>query len=209
MDSAIEKFRADLKRARDFNAIYKALTVNTTPALELSDILRSELVMSVSALDRYIHEIIRIGMLEAYHDGRNKTPQFGKFMVSMQSVLEGFFPQQTNDDWLEKEIIAQHSYKTFQRAENIAEAIRFISSVKLWEEVSKRLNMPAVDVKKRLDLIITRRNQIAHEADSNPSFPDTRWPINENMVNDAVNFIETIAESIYAIIKNDEKITAP
>lgn len=48
----------------------------------------------------------------------------------------------------------------------------------------------AKDIKDRLDLIVDRRNKIAHEADIDPSYPDTRWPIDEQLVSDTVGFIE-------------------
>lgn len=46
-----------------------------------------------------------------------------------------------------------------------------------------------------------RRNKIAHEADIDPSFGiGNRWPIDAITVNDAVDFIEQVVESIHQIL---------
>jgi hypothetical protein len=49
--------------------------------------------------------------------------------------------------------------------------------------------------------IVYRRNKIAHEADIDPTFGlGNRWPIDELMVGDAVNFIEQVVEGIHQIL---------
>ena len=73
MQAAIDQFRRNIQRVRNLGAIYQALSAQTTQALDLSDLLRSELVMAVSALDHYIHELVRLGMLEAYQGNRVQT----------------------------------------------------------------------------------------------------------------------------------------
>jgi hypothetical protein len=49
-------------------------------------------------------------------------------------------------------------------------------------------------------LIIDRRNKIAHEADNIPHLPSARWPITVTLADEAVNFIEKLAEAIYKIV---------
>ncbi|WP_293105383.1 HEPN domain-containing protein [Moorena sp. SIO3I6] len=59
----------------------------------------------------------------------------------------------------------------------------------------------ATEIKQQLSIIVDRRNKIAHEADINPTLGlGDRWPINEKLVNDAVDFIEEVVESIHAVI---------
>ncbi|MDE5122675.1 MAG: hypothetical protein O4965_22525 [Trichodesmium sp. St19_bin1] len=49
--------------------------------------------------------------------------------------------------------------------------------------------------------MVERRNKIAHEADIDPSYNiGERWPIDEDMVNDAVNFIEGVVHSIHQVL---------
>lgn len=62
MQEAIDLFHANLERIRSLDSIVAAMSSQTTD--DLTDILRAELVMSVSALDYYLHEVVRFGMLE-------------------------------------------------------------------------------------------------------------------------------------------------
>lgn len=94
MKAAIDRFRINIRYVRNLSAIHKALTAQTTSALDLSDILRSELVLSVSALDKYIHDIVRIGMLEEYQSIRPKTKNFLQSSISMKSAHIGIRRQQ-------------------------------------------------------------------------------------------------------------------
>jgi len=199
MQSAIDQFRQNIARVRNLGAIHKALNAQTTGAIDLSDILRAALVMAVSALDHYVHEIARIGMLEVYHGNRPETLAFLRFDISLESARLGIAAS-TSDDWLDNEIRTRHSWRSFQRADKIADAIRLVSDVKLWEEVANHLGKTSQDVKKQLKLIVDRRDKIAHEADMDPSFPGSRWSIDETLVDDAVNFIEQIAETMYNIL---------
>lgn len=204
MEAAIDQFRTNISRVRHLGTIYKALRVQTTGVLDLSDILRAELVMAVSALDHYIHEVTRLGMMEAYQGNHARTPAFLRFSISLDSVLQGI-QSPSGLGLLDGEIKKQHGYQSFQQPDKIADAIRLISDVKLWPEVGKQIGMAAQDVKKHLTLIIDRRNKIAHEADINPTIgpgrPNNLWPIDEILVDKAIDFIEQVAEAIYAVVQ--------
>lgn len=54
--------------------------------------------------------------------------------------------------------------------------------------------------KQMLALIIDRRNKITHEADTDPSFPKMRWPIDSQMVSDSISFIEEVVSSIHKAV---------
>ena len=88
MQAALDLFRENIRRSRDLIAIFRVMNVQTTVALDLSDILRAGLVMSVSALDHFVHEIVRLGMLEAYRAERVRTPAFLRFQVALEGLLE-------------------------------------------------------------------------------------------------------------------------
>lgn len=249
MQSALDQFRISVNRVRDLISLHHSVKAQSTPALDLSDLLRASLVLTVSALDYYIHEVVTLGMLEI-HRGQRSEPSpspgstqstFSRFQVSLggarqersiavdiASWLEkeiqqsqGFmFLQQpytvsallpvlsnsilqrlNNASWLEDEIRERLSYQSFQQPDKIADAIRFISNEKLWDEVAKKLGKSAKEVKQQLSAIVDRRNKIAHEADIDPTFGiGSRWYIDEVLVNDAVNFIEQVVESIHQIL---------
>lgn len=201
MQPAIDLFRISIARVRDLIAVHNSLKAQASSVLDLSDILRASLVLAVSALDYYIHEVVRIGMLEIHRGQRPEPPAFSGFQISLGNARAGINAGQNIDSWLEDEIRQRHSYKSFQQQNAIADAVRLICDKKLWEEVSINMGRPAKDIKKELSRIVDRRNKIAHEADIDPSYPiGDRWPIDELLVNEAVDFIEQVVESIHKIL---------
>ena len=201
MQSAIDLFRISIARVRDLITVHNSLKAQTSNVLDISDMLRSALVLAVSALDYYIHEVVRIGMLEIHRGERPEPPAFSGFQISLGNARAGINAGQNIDSWLEDEIRQRHSYKSFQQPNAIADAVRLICDKKLWEEVSINMGSPAKDIKQQLSRIVDRRNKIAHEADIDPSYPiGDRWPIDELLVNEAVDFIEQVVESIRNIL---------
>lgn len=199
MQAAIDQFRKNIERIRNMGSMYLVMNVQTTEVLDLSDMLRSELVLAVSALDQFIHEIVRLGMLESYNNSRPQTDACLRFQVTLGSALRGIATP-TSYSWLEDEIRTRHGYQSFQEPDNIADAIRLISDVQLWNEVANHLQITSQDVRQRLRLIVTRRNQIAHEADIDPSYGGRLWPIDYAMVDDSITFIDHVVFAIYMVV---------
>lgn len=249
MQSALDQFRISITRVRDLISLHNSLNAQSTTALDLSDMLRSALVLGVSALDYYIHEVVTLGMLEIQRGqrlepapGRNSSHSaFSLFKVSLggarqerlialdiASWLENdiaqtqgpAFLQQSytvssllpaiatsienqlnNTAWLEDEIREQLGYKSFQDPKKIADAIRYISDKKLWQEVATQMGKQQEDIKQQLKAIVDRRNQIAHEADIDPTYGiGSRRNIDAVSVAEAVDFIEEIIETIHHIL---------
>jgi hypothetical protein len=102
--------------------------------------------------------------------------------------------------WLSEEIRQRHGWLAFQQPDKIADAIRLISDVQLWPEVATRCQTDIPSIRARVSAVVERRNKIVHEADIDPSFPDTRWPISETDAADAVTLIEDVVSSIHDLI---------
>jgi len=198
MNKAIETFRSNIQRVRHLGGVNKALLSLTTSALDTSDILRAQIVLSLSALDQYIHEITVIGMVEIFSGARAPTDAFLKYRVSMEFVRDSSLLQDSKA-LFESEVRERHSFLSFQHPDKVADAIRLFSDVQLWKEVAIKLSISAADVKTHLRLIVDRRNKIAHEADIDPSYPGARWPISEHDVDKAINFIESVCEAVHSI----------
>lgn len=199
MQTAIDQFRTNISRVRNLGAIFETLDFQTTPVLDLSDLLRAELVLAVSALDHFIHELVRLGMLEAYRGNRPRTGRFLGFQVSLESALTGI-ANNTEEQWIDSEIRTRNGYRSFQEPEKISEAMRLVSDIPLWMNVGQRMRSTPEEVKENLRMIVKRRNQIAHEADMIPTSFEERWPIDRILVSDAVDMIEKIAEAIYDVV---------
>lgn len=199
MRFAHNRFTANIGRARDLRALVMNLKASTAGALDLTDILRAAIVSAVSAFDTFIHEITRIGMIEIFQNTRPKTDAFGRFPISMDSLFL-IIAAPGNSQWLEDEIRKQHSWLSFQHPDKVADAIRLFCGKELWKEVGIRLGIDPKSAKNRLALIVDRRNKIAHEADMDPSFPGSRWPIDELLVKDAIDMLEQIGDAIFEVV---------
>jgi len=198
MQQAILQFRENIARVRHLGSLFQSIQAMTTPAIDLSDVLRAELVLAVSALDHLVHEMARLGMLEVYAGARPATDAYGRFRVPLAAASQSNVAGSAAD-WLDASIRDAHGWLSFQMPDRIADAIRLFSSVSLWPAISSQLGVPAEDIKIQLRAIVDRRNKIAHEADLDPSTPNTRWPIDEVLVRDAVDFVELLGETIFVV----------
>lgn len=200
MLNAKQHFKANIGRVIEIGGLYDALAGLTTAIIDASDLLRSQIVMTVSALDHYIHEVTRYGMLEIFDGKRRPTDPFLKFQVSMETLQQLTISPGSSRVLLENEIREKHGFLSFQHPDKIGDAIRLFSPLPLWPGVASSLSISPNDVKTRLKLIVERRNKIAHEADMDPSYPGTRWPITKHDVQTTIDFIEKVCESIHTII---------
>jgi hypothetical protein len=195
MFSSVELFRENIARVRNLGGLTQALVSLTTSAVDSSDILRAQYVLAVSALDHYVHELTRLGMLEIFDGKRIPPPGYLRFQVSLDCLATGNI---VSRDYFDSEIRTQHGYLAFQQPDKVAEAIRLIKEVKLWDRVGYRLGMDASEIKQRLKLIVDRRNKIAHEADLDPTYPKARWPISAPDVENVVEFLVEVVEAIHS-----------
>lgn len=198
MQAAIEAFRESISRAEHLGGIYQALAGLTTAAVDASDLLRAQVVLAVSALDYYVHEVTVLGMVAIFEGRRPATQAFQKYRISIDTMI-GIMSTQSSS-WFESEIRERHSFLSFQQPDKIADAIRLFSDVKLWQKVALKMSRPEKSVKDELKLIVGRRNKIAHEADLDPSYPNTRWPIKVSDVEQSLKFLRLLCESIHASI---------
>jgi len=137
-------------------------------------------------------------MIEISKGARPTTDAFSKFQLPLDAV-ERALNGQSHESWLGDTVREKHSWMSFQHPDKIADAIRLISPKKLWEEVGTAMNLPAKDVKLRIEMIVDRRNKIAHEADMDPTNPGFRWPIHQQMASDALDEIERVAEAVFKV----------
>lgn len=188
------------------DALYHHLTSDLKLPNDLSDILRSQLVYAVSALDKLIHELVKIGMLQAFINQRTKTAKFNSFSISLETYNSIQQTTQQHTDTLqletpeyffEQEIIVKHKYLAFQEPDKIADALSFIWEEKQkWQKIAIALSMSDDVVKKKLKSIVSRRNQIVHEADINVQ-TSLRNNIDEGDVKEAVEFIFKLGKNIF------------
>ena len=198
MKRALDEFENSMRRARTLHELHLAFSNRLTDAVDLSDILRAEIAMAVSAFDFFVHELTRLGMLECFVGKRPPTDAFGKWKLSLSAVAEMDGPSPA-EHILDSEIRRQHRFNSFQQPERVADAVRLFSNVRLWEEVARECGEGVEDAKRSFGLIIDRRNKIVHEADIDPSYPGQLWPIDRSTVEILFDRIEAVARAIYRV----------
>jgi hypothetical protein len=198
MQKALDDFEECIRRVHALHALYISFAARLTAAVDLSDILRAEVVLAVSALDYFIHELTRIGMLESWVGTRAQTDALQRYQLPL-SIAKQLSNVGTAQQVLDAEIRTKHSFLSFQHPDKVADAIRLFSEVRLWDEVGREIGLPAQIVKSSLSLIVDRRNKIAHEADIDPSYPGQRWPIDVPMVEEIFDKIEAICRAIFKV----------
>jgi len=89
--------------------------------------------------------------------------------------------------------MVKHKLLAFQEPDKIAEALSLIwEEEHKWQKIASSLNMSVNDLKS----IVSRRNQIVHEADIDLQ-TNLRKDIDETDVKEAVEFILKLGESIF------------
>lgn len=199
MHSALSSFEISISRVRHVHALHASFGGMVTAAIDLSDILRSEVVLAMSALDYYVHELTRLGMLECLAGRRPATDAFNRFQLSAGAATALLASPHAAESIFENEIRGRHGYLTFQQPDKIADAVRLFSPVILWDAVGGVLGKTGKDAKAAISLIADRRNKIAHEADADPSYPGQRWPIDRSLVENMLITIETTVQAIHAV----------
>jgi hypothetical protein len=180
-----------------------------TEALQPDELLRAEWTSRVSALDLYVHELVAQNLSRIFEGSRPTCPGFAKLLISSDALMriQAATTPTDRSAAFDLEVRTKLSRVTYQYPDDIADGVRLISSCKLWNEVAIKLGATAAtlsadtqSLKKRLSLIVDRRNKIVHEGDLQPTVPRTPWPINRPDVSDVAMFIDKIVAAIDAIV---------
>jgi hypothetical protein len=195
--AAIDHFSSNIAYVDNLLALARSIDTTTTAALDVGDVQRAAIVMAVSAMDHYVHERAREGMHEVLVGVRPETPSFGRFSVSMSTLLDAR-RDPGSIAWLDQAIRDQHGHRPFMKTNDIADAMRLISGDPLWPRVALSLGSSPEAVKAQIRTIVDRRNKIAHEADLDLTQPGTRWPISDSLATAAVSYVRRVVDAIEA-----------
>lgn len=199
MQPALDQFAENIKRVRNLGAVHTAVDQQTTSVVDISDMLRAQIVLIVSALDTYVHEIVRLGMTATLQGNRNASPAYLKFEIEIADAMS-WLRTPAHSAWLDDAIRRKHSIRSFQNPDNVADALRLIFPDPLWPAVGNVVGQTPEAIRLTLKTIVDRRNKIAHEADLDPTYPFQRWPISPVLVEDAVDFIDKIVHGIHVVV---------
>lgn len=199
MNNCILEFTDLIDRCKATMGLYDYLA-SSKITLGASDLLRWQHVLAISALDKYVHDIVRIGMVDEFLGRKSKTSKFNSFRITLSTSLD-IIASDYPELEIEQEIIKQHSFLAFQDPDKIADALSFIwDEPHKWKVISQTMNNPIseADLKIKLKNIVLRRNQIVHQGDC----PFAPAPMQQDISReDVLNVIEFVKELVNAIEK--------
>lgn len=205
----ISYFEDAWRRCDEIRGLHIYLEGALTGALSADELLRSEWVARVSALDLFVHELVTQKMVEIFEGRRPICPGYGRFSCSAETIQRVRNSTSASDatSAFHLDIKSKLVRITYQFPEDIADGIRMISSCELWNEIAIRRgatvatkSVIAKGLKKDLSLVVERRNKIAHEGDLLPTTPRIPWPINRLDVDFAAQLICDLVRDIDAIV---------
>jgi len=140
----------------------------------LSELLRSAIVATVAALDRYVHDLVlhHSWALLCRPEG-SIPPELKKLSLPVLATKQALERLRSDSGarpgHLVKAALQEHLHRdhTFQRPDDLARAAKMLGVEDFWGEVAKLMpgRTDKGQVIEKLRTVVTRRNQIVHEAD--------------------------------------------
>ncbi len=166
--TARSNFRRTRERVEGLLELNRQLSIRGRPLRAHSDVLRAAIVLSLGALDAAIADAIVEAVPEASRRGK-LGQQVADWLVKdgkqILPILAHSNPHQEIAEFVRDKL----AKTTFQRTAMIENNLHAILGVKdPWPSAAKRLGPPRVkadDLKKFLDEVSERRNQIVHKGD--------------------------------------------
>jgi hypothetical protein len=169
--------------------------------MSFDDLLRLHMVQSVSAFDKLIHDIIRIGMVDIFIGKRPETNKYRSESISMEiygSLSIATIPPK--EYFFEQAVVKKLGTTSYQAPGNVADGLSYIWDEKYkWNTIAAAIGMNAEDAKKQLHLIVSRRNQIVHEADIELTTGGKRQ-ISKDDCESSVSFMGKLGEAIVKLV---------
>lgn len=197
-------FEQNIKEVRAISDIYNYLNSEMKVPFSVDDLLRSQVVYVVSAFDKLIHDLIRVGLVQSYEGTRPQTPKYinEPFPMSViQQMSSASIPPAVH--FFEQAVFQKLKIVSYQEPGKVSDGLSFIWEEKQkWQKITAQMGSPKdhKGVKTQLKLIADRRNMIVHEADLNPTSMQ-KQDITSSEVDEIIDFIESCGNAIYELVK--------
>lgn len=196
-----QRFIELIRDTENVEVLYNYFENSMTVPVDTSDLLRWQWVQCISAFDKFMHDLVRVGMLEIFSGNRIPTPKYNTFQIDIQTY-EGMVNNMIDASLtFERKIILKHGFLAFQDPSKVADALSFIwNENDKWGKISNLMGMNKNDCTTYLKNIVIRRNQIVHEGDYTDSL-SKRQDIFPQDVIDIRKYILKLGKAIYDCVK--------
>lgn len=194
-------FHKNIRQANELGGLYDHLSNLVDIPEQFDDLLRSQIVYAVSALDKLMHDLIRIGMVKMFENQRPSTSKYLSETVAIQHLpalaASAVPPPPVRFEEIVREKLSKLS---FQDPTKIADGLSYIwNENQKWQQIALGLGMSDEDAKRKLRLIATRRNAIVHEADLDP-VTNKKQTITRAEATDIANFLLALGNRICDLV---------
>ncbi len=201
MLNAKRVFHKNIEQANELGTLYDHLCNLVEIPQQFDDLLRSQIVNTVSAFDKLMHDLIRIGMVKMFENQRPSTSKYLNETIAIQHLptltTSAVLPPAVHFEEIVREKLGTLS---FQDPTKIADGLSYIWTEKhKWQQIALLLGMSDEDAKRKQKLIVTRRNAIVHEADLDPVSND-KQSITRAEATDIANFLLALGNRICDLV---------
>ncbi len=166
MLQSYQRFSDLVKDTENVETLYNYFEKSVVVPVDTSDLLRWQWVQCISAFDKFVHDIVRVGMLEIFLGNRASTPKYNSFQIDIQTYRDMSNNRIDAAIIFERKIILKHGFLAFQDPNKVADALSFIwNENDKWAKISNGMQMNKNNCTTYLKNIVIRRNQIVHEGD--------------------------------------------
>ncbi|MBB2719103.1 UNVERIFIED_ORG: hypothetical protein GGD48_004362 [Rhizobium etli] len=200
MLNAVGIFDNSITESRNQNALFQHIKNQGIP-FNVDDLLRGQIVTSMAAFDKLMHDIIRIGMVQTFQGFRAATPKYLTEAIDMQTheaIKSATLPPP--ELVFEQAVVRKLSRLSFQDPVKVADGLSLIWEEKQkWERIGERLGKSGRDVQTELKLIAQRRNAIVHESDMDPVM-HVKTPIDSSDANIITDFLHRCGRAVHSLM---------
>lgn len=190
----LKQFNSSIEVVRQKDEIIQFLSAHGQPTLEIR---QSQIILLMSALDLYIHDIVKYCIIQKFNGNQTKTKQYKELLIPMQSV-ELAIQNPESSDWLDEVITSINQYKSFTsygKIKNQLEAVG-IKSKKFSELVLKTES--DFGVSDLIEKLRSLRNRLAHQ--DQESINSLELELTEEKINQYIGFIYQLVQDIHQTI---------
>lgn len=159
--SAKSLFDKNIDSAKTCVSLYDSVSM-LQPSLDVNWLLRAAVVFAVSSLDAFFHDKIR------YRAGRFKIESLPEslkdFEIKLNDVNEYKKYTKRPGNFIRNMVVRHYATRPLQKRRDIEEALKLVGINALWSTIEPHSPTREMALK-RLNEVIQRRNQIAHEGD--------------------------------------------
>lgn len=172
------------------------------------DIYRSQIVFLESALDFYIHEISKYGIVSIFTDKWQKTDRYNNCKVPMEVLEKGIRNSKTTE-WLSEYFNQRFSSEVYLSVETMKDQLNmlglsFESIVKEAYQPFFEVNQAYTEGKSIIKELFERRNQIAHQSDRKHTNAE-RNDISKEYVQNCILNVKQLVETIHKYASNSSQ----